>query len=98
MSEFSDSDFPGDQPKLPDDLPKLPSGRPATRKQSNLGTWLGLLSVCLCSGLFMLLTALVMPSALGVVVVVFFAAIFFLLHYMTWGRWLMNRRRIEDDE
>ena len=87
MSEFSD-------PDAPRDLPKLPGDRPRPRKQSNLGTWIGLFAVIVGGTLFVGLTALVMPSALGLVVVVFFAAIFFMLHYMTWGRWLMNRRRL----
>lgn len=85
-------------PKLPGDRPKLPGGRPRSRKQSNLGTWIGLLALMLGGGMFVGLTALVMPSVLGLVVVVFFAAVFIMLHYMTWGRWLMNRRRIVDEE
>ena len=90
------SDAP--RPKLPGDRPKLPGSRPRTKKQSNLGTMIGLMAVLLGGGMFIGLTALVMPSVLGLVVVVFAAAFFFLLHYMTWGRWLMNRRRIIDDD
>ncbi len=87
------------QPKLPGDRPKLPGGRPSKRTQSNLGTVFGMVAVLFGSGLFIGLTALVMPSVLGLVIVVFAATFFFLLHYMTWGRWLMNRRRVvEDDE
>ncbi|MFK7818939.1 MAG: hypothetical protein AB8G99_09475 [Planctomycetaceae bacterium] len=86
------SDAP--RPKLPGDRPKLPSGRPRARKQGgSLGTVIGFLAVLFGSGLFIGLTALVMPSVLGLVIVVFSAAIFFMLHYLTWGRWLINRRR-----
>jgi Flp pilus assembly protein TadB len=84
---------------LPGDRPKLPGGRPrAQKKGGNLGTVIGFLAVLFGSGLFVALTALVMPSALGVVIVVFGAAIFFLLHYLTWGRWLINRRRVVSDD
>lgn len=83
---------------MTDSGPKLPSGRPRPQKQGNLGTVIALFSILLIGGLLVGLTAIVMPNVLGIVVLVFAAAFFFSLHYVTWGRWLMNRRRnLEDD-
>ena len=54
--------------------------------------------VLVIGGFMIGLTAMEMPNVLGLVIVVFVAAVFFMLHYLTWGRWLINRRARMQDE
>ncbi len=81
-------------------LPKLPSAsRTAKRKSAYMGTILAMFGVLVIGGFMIGLTAMVMPNVLRLVIVVFVAAVFFMLHYLTWGRWLINRRaRMQNDE
>lgn len=80
-------------------LPKLPSApRTAKRKPAYLGTIIAMFGVLVIGGFMIGLTAMVMPNVLGLVIVVFVAAVFFMLHYLTWGRWLINRRARMQDE
>ncbi len=80
--------------------PKLPGAKRPRRQQSGTATWIAMFGLLLAGGFFMALTAMVMPSVLGLVGVVFGSAIFFMLHYLTWGRWLINRRQaaVEQDQ
>ncbi len=78
--------------------PKLPGARPVRKRERNLGTVIAVFGVLLGGGFLMGLTAMVMPNVLGLVGIVFGSAVFFMLHYVTWGRWLMNRRRPVEDE
>jgi hypothetical protein len=64
-----------------------------------MGTILAMFGVLVIGGFMIGLTAMVMPNVLRLVIVVFVAAVFFMLHYLTWGRWLINRRaRMQNDE
>lgn len=97
---MSDESVPN-RPKLPGDKPrpKLPGGSPSARNaRGNSGTWIALFGVLLGCAFLLLLTAMILPSFVGIVGVVVGSFFFFLLHYMTWGRWLMNNRRTPDEE
>lgn len=78
--------------------PKLPGQRRSRAKESNAATWIALFGMLVLGGLLMGLTAMVMPNVLGIVGLVFGAAIFGMIHYVTWGRWLSNRRQSARDE
>jgi hypothetical protein len=43
-------------------------------------------------------TALVLPQIRGLLLVVAGIAAFILLHYVTWGYWLSNQPRTDDEE
>ena len=78
--------------------PKLPGARPTKRRQGNGATWLALFVVLGCIAGFMALVQMVMPGAFGIFAVLIGTVLFFAFHYLTWGRWLMNRRRSVDDD
>lgn len=79
--------------------PKLPGGRPTKKRQGNSATCLALVIVIGGALAFMALMQMVMPNAVGIFAIGIGSVLFFAFHYLTWGRWLMNRRRsIEDDE
>ncbi len=77
--------------------PKLPQRRPV--RSSNLATGIAFGGVFGAACLLLGLTAIVLPNVVGITAVVFGTAAFGLLHYLTWGRWLINRRRrLHDDD
>lgn len=78
--------------------PKLPGGRPRKNRGGNGATWLALLFVIGAVIAFMALMQMVMPGSAGIFAVVIGSVLFFAFHYLTWGRWLMNRRRPIDDD
>ncbi len=79
--------------------PKLPSGRPRKKAHGNGATWLALFVVLSGVAGFLALLQMVMPGVVGIFAVVIGSVLFFAFHYLTWGRWLMNRRRpVDDDE
>jgi hypothetical protein len=43
-------------------------------------------------------TAIVLPQIRGLLLVVAGIAAFILLHYVTWGYWLSNQPRTDDEE
>lgn len=62
----------------------------------NAGTLLALIRLLFVGGGLLFLTALVLPQALGLFLVVLGFASIALLHYFVWGRWLS--RQIADEE
>lgn len=86
---------------MSDQPPKLPGqrNRSGGGSNGNLATWIALFGMLLGGGLLLGMTAMVMPNVVFVVGLVIGAALFGMLHYVTWGRWLMNRRPpVDDDE
>lgn len=80
-------------------LPRLPQrgrGRerePAvTSEQRDAGTLIALVAVIAVSAGFLGLTAMVFPQLLVVVALMAGAGLFFVLHYVTWGRALSRIR------
>ena len=68
-----------------------------SKADQNSGTFLALAALMLVGGGLLMLVAIVLPQALGLVVVVFGFGLMGLLHYVTWGWWL-SRTPIEEDE
>ena len=86
-------------------LPRLPQrGRnrepvPAvTSEQRDMGTLIALVAVIAVSAGFLGLTAMVFPQLLVVVGLMAGAGLFFVLHYVTWGRALTRIRQQEGFE
>ena len=72
-------------------------GRRQSSADRNSGTFLALLALMFVGGGLLMLVAVVLPQALGLVVVVFGFFLMGLLHYVTWGWWL-SRMHVEEDE
>jgi len=76
-------------------LPRLPRREPVvTEHQRDTGTMMALFAVLAISAGFLGLTAMVFPQLVVVVALMAGAGLFFVLHYVTWGRYL-NRMREE---
>ena len=73
------------------------SDRRRSNADRNSGTFLAMAALVLVGGGLLMLVAIVLPQALGLVVVVFGFFLMGLLHYVTWGRWL-SRTPVEEDE
>jgi len=73
-----------------DETSTMPRERP-TANNSNAGTILALLGLFFVSGSLLFLTALVLPQVLGILIVVFGFVFFIAVHYLLWGRWMMQR-------
>lgn len=56
-------------------------------------TWIALAAILACAAGLLGLMALILPQALGVVLVAVVFSLFVALHYFTWGRWLMQQGR-----
>jgi hypothetical protein len=63
---------------------------------SDAGTFLALAALIVAAVGLLLLTALVMPSVVGIVGVVVAFVLFAAFHYLVWGWWLS--RRLPPDE
>jgi uncharacterized membrane protein YqjE len=65
----------------------------------NFGTLLALMGLVLCGVCLILLVAIIMPQAAGLLAVVFGMALFIAIHYITWGWWMLRMRPgdLEDD-
>ncbi|AMV22198.1 hypothetical protein [Planctomyces sp. SH-PL14] len=76
--------------------PRLPAReRPITRQDRDGSTFLALgVVIAIASGLIAL-TAMVFPGLASVVGLMAAAGLFFVLHYVTWGRAMMNARARE---
>jgi Flp pilus assembly protein TadB len=72
------------------------------RRQSNAdrnsGTFLALAALMLVGAGLLMLVAIVLPQALGLVLVVFGFFLMGLLHYVTWGWWLSRTPADEDED
>ena len=78
-------------------LPRLPRREPVvTPQQRDTGTMMALFAVLAVSAGFLGLTAMVFPQLVVVVALMAGAGLFFVLHYVTWGR-LLNRMREEEE-
>jgi hypothetical protein len=75
-----------------------PFDRPPDESQRNAATFFALLGLIGISLGLLALTAMVLPRIRGVILVVGALAGIFVLHYLTWGRWLSRRRDEEDEE
>lgn len=62
----------------------------------NAATCLALVALIACGLGFVAFTAVILPQIRGVILVIGGLSVFFLLHYLTWGR-SMARMREEDD-
>ncbi len=81
-------------------LPRLPQPddqeQPPSEEARNFATYLALVAL-VGSGLgFVLLMALVIPRALFVLLALAVVPLYFVFHYLTWGR-LMRERPDDDD-
>ena len=63
----------------------------------NAATCLAMTALIACALGFLAFTAVVLPRIRWVILVLAALPVFFLLHYLTWGRW-MSRLREEQDE
>lgn len=86
-------------------LPRLPQRGGArqrepvvTSEQRDTGTLIALVAVIAVSAGFLGLTAMVFPQLLIVVALMAGAGLFFVLHYVTWGRALSQLREAEGIE
>ncbi len=75
-----------------------PFDRRPDESQRNAATFFALLGLIGIGLGFVALTAMVLPRIRGVILVVGALAGIFVLHYLTWGRWLLRRRDDEEDE
>jgi hypothetical protein len=64
----------------------------------NAATCLALTGLMACALGFVAFTAVVLPQIRGVILVIGGLSVFFLLHYLTWGRWMSHMREQEDDQ
>lgn len=83
-------------PRLP------PSGRRPDASRRNAATCLAMVGLMGISGGLMFVASLVLPQFISLAFIVLLSiGMFFAIHYVTWGRWLMRARReeqeIEDD-
>ena len=71
--------------------------RRQSKADQNSGTFLAMAALMFVGGGLLMLVAIVLPQAMGLVAVVFGFFLMGLLHYVIWGRWL-SRMPIKDDE
>lgn len=77
-------------------LPRLPrKAPPVTVQTRDSSTFLALILVLAIAGGLVGLTALVLPGMVSIVGLIAGAGLFFVLHYVTWGRALMRIRTNE---
>ncbi len=65
---------------------------------SNSGTFLALILLLAISAGMLMLTAMVLPQALGLLIVGVGFAMVAAFHYLVWGRWLSSRLAAQDAE
>lgn len=76
--------------------PRLPAReRPITQQDRDGSTFLALGVVVAIAGGLIALTAMVFPGLASIVGLMAAAGLFFVLHYVTWGRAMMNARARE---
>lgn len=71
--------------------------RRSDESQRNAATCLALSALIACALGLMAFTAIVLPQIRGALLVIGGLAVFFLLHYLTWGRWMSRLRDPDDD-
>jgi hypothetical protein len=64
------------------------SDDPELKKEADQRTFIALVTLLFVAGLLLALTALVLPTFLGIVLVVGGIGMFGVFHYVIWGWWL----------
>jgi CHASE2 domain-containing sensor protein len=73
------------------------SPRPSQRS-SNIATYLALIALVAFAGFLLALVAMVLPQAIGLIVVIGGMFFFGAFHYLVWGWWLTETPTEEEDE